>query len=308
MIYVFLGKDYNILIEEVDKLINKLNISNIIKYDFTDSSITEILDEVNFVDLFNEKKLIVVSNFSFQKVKDKDEEKLLRYIDNMNDNVIILKCIDETLDERRKLTKAFRSKCKVEEIAKLDYKNLHEYVTKLFEKNNIKTNYNQIKKILDLCDYNPDYTISEVEKLLLYKIGESELYDKDITDVVSRNTEKEIFTFTESVMKKDIEGALNSFKLLVSSGIDEVIIIDSLAKQYRLLYQIKLLKPTMSEQNLVTTLKVNPYVIKKLYPYINEYKEEEIMDNLYKLSECDINIKVNGYDKNSVLEYFLLSL
>ncbi len=308
MIYVFLGKDFNIVKLKIDELVNSLNISNIIKYDFSESSINEILDEVNYVDLFNEKKLIMVSNFSFKKLKEKDEDKLLKYIDNMNENVIILRCIDETLDERKKLTKSLRSKCKVELVEKLDYKNLHEYVSNILKDNNIKASFNQVKKILDLCDYNVDYTLNEVDKLLIYKLNETELTDEDIEDVISKNTEKEIFTFIDYVLKKDIGHALDSYNILVSGDSDEIALIDTLGKQFRLLYQVKILKGTMSEQDLVNTLKVNPYTLKKIYPFVNEYSEEEIINKLYKLSECDINIKVNGLDKKEVFESFLVTL
>ena len=130
MIYVFLGNEINLLKRRIDGLKRELNINNIIEYDFDDSNIIDILNEANYVDLFNEKKLIIVSNFSFKKVKDAYEKELLRYIDNMNDNVIILKCIDESLDERKNITKKLREKCKVEEIKKMDYKELHLYILK----------------------------------------------------------------------------------------------------------------------------------------------------------------------------------
>lgn len=308
MIYVFLGKDFNIVKIKIDELINSLNIENIIKYDFAESSISEILDEVNFVDLFNDKKLIIVSNFSFKNLSETDEEKLSRYIDNMNENVIIFRCIDESIDERRKLTKLLKSKCKIEKIEKLDYKNLHAYVSNVFKDNNLKASFNQIKKILDLCEYNVDYTLSEIDKLLIYKIGSKELYDKDIDDVISRNHEKEIFTFTNYVLKKDIGHALDSLKILLSSDADEVVIIDALARQYRLLYQVKLLKGTLKDEELARVLKVKDYTITKTSEFINNYSEEEILNKLYKLSECDINIKASGYDKNKVLESFILSL
>lgn len=308
MIYVFLGKDFNIVKIQIDDLINKLKIENIIKYDFTESSISEIIDEVNYVDLFNEKKLIIVSNFSFKKINEKDEEKLSRYIDNMNENVIIFRCIDDSLDERRKLTKLIRSKCKVEIVEKLDYKNLHEYVSNLLKENKIKASFNQIKRILDLCEYNVDYTLSEVEKLLIYKIGSNELFDKDIEDVINKNNEKEIFSFTEYVLNKDIGHALDSLKILISSDIDEVVIIDSLAKQYRLLYQVKLLNGTLNEKMMASALKVKEYTIKKTREFINNYSEEELLDKLHKLSDCDIDIKINGYDKNKVLESFIITL
>lgn len=307
MIYLLIGKDFNIVNEKVNELIKSLNISNIIKYDYSETDLVSIINEVNYIDLFNEKKLIIVSNFSLKSIKDNNESILSGYINNMNDNVIIFKCIDESLDERRSLTKLLRSKCEVIEIQKLDYKTLHEYVSNMFKSNKITASFNQIKKILDLCEYNPDYTINEVEKLLIYKIGENELFDKDIDDVISKNNEKEMFNLIEFIMNKDLASALNSYKILISSNIDSTIILDNIAKQFRLLMQIKA-SNGYDELGLSRKLGVNPYTIKKLYPHINEYSNENIANILYKLSQIDIDSKINGLDRNSLLESFLITL
>lgn len=308
MIYVFLGNEFNIIKKKIEELINTLNIDNIIKYDFSESSISEILNEVNYVDLFNEKKLIIVSNFSFKKLKEKEEKDLLNYIDNMNDNVIIIKCIDESLDSRKSITKIIKEKCKLFEMEKLDYKSMMDYITNMFKENNIKISYNQIKKILDLCENNIEYAIKEVEKLLIYKIGEKEVSDKDIDDVISKSTEKEIFNLTDNVMKRDIAKSIESFNILISSKIDATVILETLSRQFRLLYQTKILSKNNSESNISKMLLVNPYVIKKTLMNINNFKEEEIIDYLYKLSNIDIDIKTKGYDKNKVLESFFLTL
>ena len=308
MIYVFLGKDFIVLNKKVDDLVKKLNISNIIKYDYSESSIEEIINEVNYIDLFNEQKLIIVSNFSFKKLNEDDEKILSKYIENMNDNIIIFKCLEESLDERKSITKLLKSKCKVETLEKLDYKNLHSYVAKMFADENIKTNFYQIKKILDLCEYDTDYTLSEVEKLLIYKMGEHTLSDEDIDNVISKNNEKEMFTLIDSVLDKNIASSLESYNILISGNIDEVVIIDNLAKQFRLLMQIKMNYDKLSEVELVRTLGVKSYVIKKLYPYTSKYSCEEIANMLYKLSDMDIDIKVNGYDKNKLLESFFMTL
>ena len=307
MIYVFLGNEFNIIKKKIEELINTLNIDNIIKYDFSESSISEILNEVNYVDLFNEKKLIIVSNFSFKKLKEKEEKDLLNYIDNMNDNVIIIKCIDESLDSRKSITKIIKEKCKLFEMEKLDYKSMMDYIN-MFKENNIKISYNQIKKILDLCENNIEYAIKEVEKLLIYKIGEKEVSDKDIDDVISKSTEKEIFNLTDNVMKRDIAKSIESFNILISSKIDATVILETLSRQFRLLYQTKILSKNNSESNISKMLLVNPYVIKKTFMNINNFKEEEIIDYLYKLSNIDIDIKTKGYDKNKVLESFFLTL
>ena len=60
--------------------------------------------------------------------------------------VALIRCIDESLDERKSIIKLLKSNCKVEEVKKLDYKELHEYVTNMLKENNINANYNQVKK------------------------------------------------------------------------------------------------------------------------------------------------------------------
>ncbi len=308
MIYVFLGNEINLLKRRIDGLKHELNINNIIEYDFDDSNIIDILNEANYVDLFNEKKLIIVSNFSFKKVKDAYEKELLRYIDNMNDNVIILKCIDESLDERKNITKKLREKCKVEEIKKMDYKELHEYITNMFVSNNKKITYNQVKEILNRCEYNDDLAINETEKLLLYKLGEDVITDDDIDKVVSKSSEKEIFTLSDAVMKKNLKQIFNSYKILIRSGIEPVVLIDNLARQFRILYQVKILCKTMDEKEISRKLGLNPYVVKKAHENVNNYEEEELINNLYELSNLDIDIKVKGLDKYKVLENFFLKI
>ncbi len=308
MIYVFLGNEINLLKRRIDGLKHELNINNIIEYDFDDSNIIDILNEANYVDLFNEKKLIIVSNFSFKKVKDAFEKELLRYIDNMNDNVIILKCIDESLDERKNITKKLREKCKVEEIKKMDYKELHEYITNMFVSNNKKITYNQVKEILNRCEYNDDLAINETEKLLLYKLGEDVITDDDIDKVVSKSSEKEIFTLSDAVMKKNLKQIFNSYNILIRSGIEPVVLIDNLARQFRTLYQVKILCKTMDEKEISRKLGLNPYVVKKAHENVNNYEEEELINNLYELSNLDIDIKVKGLDKYKVLENFFLKI
>ena len=53
MIYVFLGNEINIIKKKIDSLVDKLKIDNIIKYDYDSVSIEDILNEINYLDLFN---------------------------------------------------------------------------------------------------------------------------------------------------------------------------------------------------------------------------------------------------------------
>lgn len=308
MIYVFLGNEINIIKKKIDSLIDELKIDNVIKYDYDSVHIDDILNEINYVDLFNEKKLLIVSNFTFKKMKDKEEKALSNYINHMNDNVIILKCIDEKLDNKKELIKLVNDKCKVIELKKMDYKTLHEYVTKIFSDNNKRITYNQIKNILSLCENDTDSVLNEVNKLLLYKMDSDTITDEDIENVISKNSEKEMFKLNDAVMAHNIPNMLESTKTLVSSGVDEVVIIDYLSKQFRTLYQIKVMSKDTGIQTITSRLSLNPFVTKKMLDVVGKFSEEKLLNIIYKLSDADISIKVEGLDKSKVLENFYLSI
>ncbi len=307
MIYVFIGNEISILKDKINSLINKLSIKNIIKLDYDDVSLIDILNEINYIDLFNEKKLLIVNNFTFKSLKDKEISAFEKYINNINDNVLILKCKDESLDNKKSIIKLLKEKCNVEELKKMDYKGLHEYVTKIFKDNGINATYNQVRKILSLTDNNTDVTLNEVNKLLMY-IDDKKLTDEDIDKVVSRNNEKEMFRLTDAVMSKKISDVFDSYQILLSSGVDSIVILDYLAKQFRTLYQVKILSRENSIEEIAKKLCVNPFVVKKMMDNINNFKEEEIIDILSKLSDIDIDIKVNSLDKDKLLEMFFLSI
>ena len=308
MIYVFLGNEINIIKRKIDVLVDELKIDNIIKYDYDSVSMDDILNEINYVDLFNEKKLLIVSNFTFKKMKAKEEKALSDYINHMNDNVIILKCIDEKLDSKKNIIKLLNEKCKVIELVKMDYKTLHEYVTKIFSDNKKRITYNQIKNILSLCENDTDSVLNEVNKLLLYKLDDDLITDEDIEKVISKNSEKEMFKLNDAVMAHNIPLMLESTKTLVSSGVDEVVIIDYLSKQFRTLYQIKVMSKDTGAQTITSRLSINPFVFKKMLDIVGKFSEEKLLNIIYKLSDADISIKVEGLDKSKVLENFYLSI
>ena len=308
MIYVFLGKDINILNSKINALIDKLNINNIIRYDAEYISLIDVINEVNYVDLFNEKKLVIVNYFSFKKLEDNEEELLIRYLDNMSDNIIIFKCIDDSLDERKKVIKLLKEKANITKCDKLDYRELHSYLEDFFKENNIKIDYNSVSRIMFLCDNNTDISINESKKLLLYKGDNSEITLEDVNNVVDKSNEKEIFVFNENILNKDVVGALESYKILVNAFIDESIIIDGMAKQFRMLYQLKYMLKDINYKEIARLLGVKDYTIQKLVPYTSKYNDEEIIDMLYRISLLDEKIKIFGYDKREVMETFIVSI
>ena len=109
MNYLIVSTDKLTLDEKIKEL-NKNNDSEIVYYDLIDTSIDEVLEDLNTFNLFNTKKIIIGENAFFltgDKVKTNIEhnlDKLVKYLDNPSkDNILIL--VSSSLDKRKKIVK-----------------------------------------------------------------------------------------------------------------------------------------------------------------------------------------------------------
>lgn len=306
MVYFLCGEERFLINKRCDELISELGINNIIKYDMEEYSFTDVLSEVYTIDLFNERKLVIVSNFSFKCLSSREEEGFFKFLSEVNDNVILIKCADEKLDERKKIVKLLRDKKCIFEFKKLMYSNLENYVFDYFKSCGYKVSLDVVKKLVKKLENNSNLVFNELDKLMMYKYDEKVINSCDIDDVVMRNYEKELFAFSNAVMNKEIGDAFNCYKKLMNMNIEISVLVDYLSKQFRTLYQIKNINGSFYD--ISKKLDVNEYVIKILYNSINIYSDEEILNILCKLYDIDEGIKIYGYDKNKIFENFIISL
>lgn len=310
MIYVFLGKEINILKSKMDSLISELGINNIIKFDYGDINFIDIINEVNYVDLFNEKKLIIVSSFSFKKLKENDEKNFMNYIDHMNDNVIILNCIDDSLDKRKSLISKIYDKCKVVECVKLKYGELVEYASNMFKEAKISATEKQIKKIISLCENDTDRVINEIKKVILYKSGSDMLLDIDIDECVKQSTDRELFRLVDAVVDKKIAESFEAYNTLIELKVDPSQIVSVIADRFRLMLQIKVLSKSNSMKAIGYKFgyENRMWALEGIYEQTSKYSENEIASKIEELHEVDINVKGGSDARNEAVEQFLINL
>lgn len=313
MIYLLYGEEYFLLKEKIEDIKSKTNVDNIISIDFDYSNIQNILNEVCYIDLFNSKKLLIVSNFTFKKLKEEDEKALIKYFENLNDNVIIFKCTDKSLDLRKSIVKKFNSVAEVSYLKKLDRFELFNQLKEMFKKEKYKISDELIKKIINDCGYNNysennNYIFDEVNKLMMYTLMEKEINSKDIDDVILKNTDNEIFNLINAVTRRDIEATFDEFKIIKELGIEPTIILTSIAKQFRTLLQIKILNSEMGNDSIAKKLGLNPYAVEIISKNINLYSIDNLVDILDKIFYADEKMKSENIDKYGILEQFFIDL
>ncbi len=311
MITVLYGIQSDLIENYIDDFIKKNKINSVIKYDYNDVNIDTIIEEVSYVDLFGDKKIIILYNSKFLTSEETLDNKYFEdYIKNQNQvNYLFLITNSENLDERKKIVKLLRESYEVKEFNKFSEYDAYKYINELLKKDKYTIEEKAIKEIVSRLSLNIGMMKNEVEKLKLYKLDDRNITLNDVFEVTSILPEDNVFKIVDALIsnnKEEIFKLYNDFKLI---GVDEIALIALIANQFRFMYQVKvLLNDGKTKNEIISILKSHPYKTEITIKKVSIYSEEKLLDILYKLSIIDVSIKTGEIDKEYALENFFLNL
>ena len=313
MIYLLYGTQNYLIDEKIKEIIkeNKIDKYNIEQFDLENNSIREIIDSSNTLSLFADKKILIIDNSfiftgSTKKTDEKDILLLDNYLDNINDNtIIIFKVNNEKLDSRKKIVTKIKKVAKIIEFNKL--LDINSKIKELFEP--CKIDNNTIKYFIDRVGTNMELISKEIEKIKTYKDQDKNINENDITNLTNKNINTDIFYLLDNILNNNKEKAIESYNEMIKIGEEPIKILVMLANQFRLIYQVKeLSKKGYREYDIMDILDQKQFTIKKAVERISKYKDTELLKYINDLAELDINIKSGLIDKNIGLELFILNI
>lgn len=307
--YLLYGTDNSIIKNELDNLIKKLNISDIIKYEIDNSTLQEIIEDASTISMFSNKKVIIIENCNFFTANKNIDNiaSLENYLENYNsDTYIIFIVHSEKVDTRKKIYKLINKNGKIIECNKEDNTYLTKYINTYLKENNYTMK--DIKHFLDIVGTNLDNIKNELDKLFMYKLEDKIITNEDIDKITIKNIEEEIFSLTDAIIANDIDKSLNLLTEFLNKNYDEIAIIMLLASQFRFLFQVKrLVNKNLTYQEIAKILEVNPYRVKFTIKKLYNYTEYDLTNRIKKIANIDHDIKLGLIDKHLALELFILN-
>lgn len=308
--YLIYGNDYGLIKREIDKITN--GITDVVKYDLSASNVSEVIEEASCMSLFGDKKVVIGENALFltgtNTSVNHDIDYLTSYVNAENhDNIVILTVVQDKLDERKKIVKLLKKNVTVIHKETIDEKDLPKFVIKEFLNNGYKIDYKTASYFVDYVGKNVDILLSEINKMIIYKDTDKEIFIEDILNISSKGFNDNVFDLSDAIMKKDFKKIFSCYNDLMILKEEPIKIIALLASQFTLVYQSKLLsKEGFMSKDIASTLKVHPYRVKLALEA--NYPDFELKDILKKLHNLDYEIKTGKVDKIVGLENFLLHL
>lgn len=311
VLYLLYGENEFLINEFIDGLIRDNNIDSKIAYNYNECKIGDVLEEAGYLDLFGNKKLIVLNECDFLTSKSTLEDKSFdNYIKNPNpDTILVLKVIVDKLDERKKIVKSLKECSTLKEFKLPTENGMEEYIVKYFKERDFAIETDALREIVHRLIQNPKVLQSELDKLVLFKADDKHISFTDVTSVVIKYEENNLFKLVDAVVKRDHGKMFKLYKELISNKEEPSVILIMLANQFRLMYQVNVLAHEgMDRYKIATKLKEHPYRVGLALDNSRDVSEKELLNILNSLSLLDFKIKTGEIDRFNALETFFLEL
>ena len=312
MVYLFYGQETYLINKEIKKIlfehqIDKINTNH---YDLELNLLDDVIEDAGMISMFGDMKAIIVNNaYIFTGKKNLIEQNtdiLDKYLDQINESTILFFVVDsEKLDERKKINKTIKEKGSVRTFIKVG--NLTNLAKEMFDDYQISAS--DLNLLLEYVGKNLDLLEQEINKLKMYRYNEKEIETADITSLVAKNIDLDMFGFIDHIVLKNKEQAITIYHEMLKVNEEPIKIVVMLANQFRIMYQAKgLATKGYQELEIAQTLDIHPYRVKLALEKGRVYSSSLLLSYLNQLADLDEKIKSGLIDKELGLELFILGL
>jgi len=321
-VYLISSNSFHLMEDELKKILKDNPYTS---FDLNSVELDDVLEEASYFSLFDDKKYMVVKNaqiFGASKRKSKEDEsseeekvskkdeKLLQYLNEPNENTVLIFTINGKADTKKKICKVIKDRYKFIQLDDLKPKEIYSRVEKALKDSGYKLdNSNTGYYIVNNALNNYDLAINEVEKIkLYYGKGCTVKYD-DVVNIVSKNIEDNNFKFIDAVIGRNIKDSFKMLDDLMIQKVEPIMLLSMFAKEIRNTLIVKKLIRTTDRKVLMSMLGLkSDFQIDKLARRTSSFSEKELEHLLVYLCDMDIKIKTGRIGNRLALEMFIMEI
>ena len=312
LIHVFINQHLFFLNHAVEEKIKSLQIDpfNIMQYDLTETPIEDILEDLQTISFFADRKVIVINDFDHMVSLDPtDVKKMIKYIEQPNPDCILILKLREMFNGEHLLHKALMNHAFIEKIKDMDKNTYHNFVSDLFLKQGFQVSKDAVIELLIRTNEDFELLQREMEKLMLYHYQQKQIDLKDVVLLTPKNLEENIYELTNAVLKKNHSKMIEIYDDLMMKNEDPLRIINQIANKLRELLHTKLLlSQSYTQQDIQNHFNIRSGRAYYLIKDAQMLHTKDIERQLETLAQLDYEIKSGKKDKKLGLELYLLGV
>jgi DNA polymerase-3 subunit delta len=198
-------------------------------FDLTNVDVQQAIAAAEQLPMMAARRVVRIENFG--KLREADEEALLRYLARPVESSVVIFVADD-LDKRRKLTKTMLADCTSIEFASFTDAELAKWIEVRLKELKVEADVRAIGQIVALVGSDIRTLNNEIEKLATAAIGTGRITMEMIESLVGRSRELSNFELSDRLISRDRKRALQTLHRLLDDGAEPVMLIGLIASNY----------------------------------------------------------------------------
>lgn len=268
--------------------------------------LSNIIDFAETLPFFVDKKLIYLKETGLFKAGKKDEtEKFEAFIQKIPDYIVLL--IDEKeVDKRGKLYKTMKSKHHIKEFDYPGEEAVYNILSANAKEKGVMIEQSTMRYFIRNMPENIPYILTEWEKLLGYIVN-NKVIKEDIDAVCVFSLEQRVFEMVKKIAQHQGETALAIYSRLIQSKESPIGILVLIARQYRMLMQVKyLLAQRKQPKEIGSALKIPFFAVQEMINQAHGYSFKQLESIVGECLQVDKDIKTGKMEASQRVEILIM--
>ncbi|HEY0003406.1 MAG TPA: DNA polymerase III subunit delta [Pyrinomonadaceae bacterium] len=209
-------------------------------YSLASTDVQQAIAAAEQLPMMSARRVVLIRDFS--KLREADEEALVRYLDRPVESSVVIFLADE-LDKRRKLSKTLLDLCASVEFAALSDAELVAWSRTRLKELKVETDERTLHQIIALVGSHVRILSNELNKLATAALDRGMITMQMVDELVGRSRELSNFDLTDHLISRNRQRALQTLHRLLDDGAEPVMLIGLIASNY---HRLALAKELMS--------------------------------------------------------------
>lgn len=301
---LFHGNDSFLSLQEVRKYIEKLTIDGIerITVDATTLTGNQIISSLSTDDMFSNKRVLLVKRLLDNKNKEDVVAFLIDNIEKLNPDTQYIFWEQQKVPSNTKYFKLFKND--LNEFSQMNKPGFYAWAKDILDSSGIKSDRETIIYLSNRVNFSTERLINEVEKYKLNQIDQ--LTTESIAELTADTLESQIWDLTDAINSSTKEKIYQTLNKLYSQEIDSNFIIAILARNMRLITQVKHMESQgKTSRDICSKLRIPPFTLPSLSSNAKRTDWDKIKYIYDKVASLDFEIKIGNIDAQTGLTLLL---
>lgn len=249
----------------IKTILPERNSFNYVKLDMATATLKELGDELSFLPLGEEKKVVVATNFFYlnksrselKPKKGDDDSEFFRYVKDPDPSIdLFILVLDNAIDASKNnkyYDALLKANAKMKEVTPLSPQDWLRRLETAFAKRGIEIETKALYELNNRIQGDYSAFLSETQKLFAYSNG-NKITKDDVEKLVTKPLEDDNFALSKALIKGDISKALSIYKDFKIAGYEPITLARGLANQFRFLNQVSFLSKQGYEKEKIASI------------------------------------------------------